>query len=129
MAEGVEQLANLVLLVTAREAYTHSRVMARGLDARWQVWRDGAWHDQMKLERKIVLPMLRIYAVRLGHLFPGRGQVLAGKMQLDVAGEQLYFLLEVIHEDDVIGALIERVSERDFATRIEPAAPQPHPYR
>jgi hypothetical protein len=127
----VEQLLNLIFLVTARKGLwngAHTRLTTTPTGASWQMWRDGQWQEEDQIPPAVLLPLLRRICVLLGGLYPPQGHFFAGRIEMRVNEEPMYFLAIVIN-DETPRAVIEHVDAEAFRTNTEPRPPLGHPFR
>ena len=131
MDNPVEKLLNLIFLVTARKGLwngAHSRLTTTPTGAAWQMWRDGSWHEEDQIPPAVLLPLMRRICALLGGLYPPYDHSFAGRIEMRVHDEPMYFLAIVIH-DNTPRAVIEHVDLEAWKANSQPRPPLGHPFR
>lgn len=93
-------------------------------------WRDGVWTVELEVPPAVYAPLFRRICVMMGRLAPGKDDGYAGSLVLEVGdSEQFRFVASVENSRSGMRAIIEQVSESEFARRGVPRLPigQPVP--
>ncbi len=125
----VEQLVNALLTSAARKHASHVRVTGSETGGAVQFWIEGAWEEQLALDRALFIPIVRRLGVMIGVLPPRRGHPRFGKFSMPLTRTRTaYFLIAVDRAADLT-ALVELVDEETYESGRQPSRPSPHPYR
>jgi len=125
----VERLVNALLVSAARKHATHARVVGSETGGAVELWIDGAWEEQLALDRALFVPIVRRLGVMIGVLPPRRGQPRYGRISLELTPRRRAYFLIAVDRDADLAALIELVDSTSYASGRAPRQPGHHPYR